>query len=300
MSRDLKSWLLLILLACIWGSSFILMKRGMISLDGSPIFSDAQVGALRMSIAGLVMLPFGWMARKKITSMKQVLSLLVVGFFGNFFPAFLFTFAETKLSSGLAGMLNSFTPFFTLLIGWMIFKQGLKWQQVLGLIIAFGGIVLLVGLGDTTTSKEDFIYIGAIMLATVMYGTSLNTIKHTLSAFKSWEITALAFSLVAIPAWLSSYFTGTFEVISTNKNALEGLGFITILSVVGTCLALVIFNRVIALKSAVFASSVTYVIPIVAVLMGVMFLKESFHVMQLAGMLVVISGVYIANSVRSK
>jgi drug/metabolite transporter (DMT)-like permease len=103
---------------------------------------------------------------------------------------------------------------------------------------------------------------------------------------------------VAIPAWLSSYFTGTFEVISTNKNAYEGLGFITILSVVGTCLALVIFNRIIALKSAVFASSVTYVIPIVAVLMGVLFLKESFHVIQLAGMLVVISGVYIANSVR--
>ncbi|MCC6700925.1 MAG: EamA family transporter [Fluviicola sp.] len=300
MSRDLKSWLLLILLACIWGSSFILMKRGMISLDGSPIFSDTQVGALRMSIAGLVMLPFGWMARKKITSMKQVLSLLVVGIFGNFFPAFLFTFAETKLSSGLAGMLNSFTPFFTLLIGWMIFKQGLKWQQVIGLVIAFGGIVLLVGLGDTTTSQEDFIYIGAIMLATVMYGTSLNTIKHILSAFKSWEITALAFSLVAIPAWLSSYFTGTFEVISTNKYALEGLGFITILSVVGTCLALVIFNRIIALKSAVFASSVTYVIPIVAVLMGVMFLKETFHLLQLAGMLVVISGVFIANTARSK
>lgn len=300
MKRDLKSWLLLVLLACIWGSSFILMKRGMTALDGSPIFSDAQVGALRMSIAGVVMLPFGWIARKKITSVKHVLSLLIVGYFGNFFPSFLFTYAETKLSSGLAGMLNSFTPFFTLLIGWMVFKQVLKWQQMVGLVVAFGGIVLLVGLGDSAAKKDDFPFIGAIMLATVMYGTSLNTIKHTLAGFKSWEITALAFSMVAIPAWMCSYFTGTFDVVSNNTNALEGLGFITILSVVGTCLALVIFNRIIALRSAVFASSVTYVIPIVAVLMGVLFLKETFHLLQLAGMLVVISGVYLANSVKSK
>lgn len=295
MQRDLKSWMLLLLLACIWGSSFILMKRGMETSAHQAIFSDGQVGALRMGIAGLVMLPFGLFTLKKITHRKQVLSLLVVGFCGNFFPAFLFTYAETELSSGLAGMLNSFTPFFTLLLGWLAFRQGLKWNQVLGLLLAFGGILLLVGLGASSDKRVSWIHVGAIFLATFFYGLSLNTIKHTLSGFKSWEITALAFSFVAVPAWIVAWINGTFTTLKTNPHAVEGFGFITLLSVLGTCLALVIFNRIIALKSAVFASSVTYIIPIVAVILGVIFNKEQFHIIQLVGMMVIISGVYLAN-----
>lgn len=295
MSKQLKSWLLLVVLACIWGSSFFLMKRGMQTASGISVFSANQVGSLRMAIAGLVMLPFGISIWRKLNSWKILGSLLVVGFFGNFFPAFLFTFAETKLSSGLAGMLNSFTPFFTLFIGWSIFKQPLILRQVIGLMIAFAGMVLLVGLGGSSSDTTSWIHVGAILIATMMYGTSLNTIKHNLSAFKSWEITALAFSLVALPAWIMLFVTGTFSTISTNAYAIQGLGFISVLSVVGTCIALVLFNRIIALKSAVFASSVTYIIPIVAVIIGVVLLHEQFQVVQLLGMGVVIGGVFIAN-----
>lgn len=295
MKKDPGSWLMLALLACIWGGSFILMKRGMETPSGEPIYTDAQVASLRMLIAGLAMLPFGLFSLKKIRKPKQVLSLLVVGFSGNFFPAFLFTYAETGLSSGLAGMLNSFTPFFTLLLGWAVFRQPLRLQQSLGLLVAFGGIILLVSSGSGMASNGSWVHVAAILLATLFYGLSLNTIKHTLADFRSWEITSLAFSFVAIPAAVMTWITGTLSTIQTNPHAWEGMGYIAILSLVGTCLALVLFNSIIARTSAVFASSVTYFIPFVAVAFGTWLNKESFHWMQLVAMVIVLAGVNIAN-----
>jgi drug/metabolite transporter (DMT)-like permease len=298
MPKELRSWLMLALLACIWGSSFILMKRGMETTTGEAIYSDTQVASLRMLIAGLTMLPFGLWSLRRIKKPKQFLSLIVVGFSGNFFPAFLFTFAETELSSGLAGMLNSFTPFFTLMIGWLFFRQSLKWKQSIGLLLAFCGIVLLILMGSQLENHGTWVHIAALVLATFFYGLSLNTIKHTLADFKAWEITSLAFTFVAIPAGCCAFFTGTFSTIQTNPHAMEGLGYIAILSIFGTCLALVIFNRIIALTSAVFASSVTYFIPFVAVAMGTLLNHESFHWLQLVAMLVVLSGVYLASKAK--
>jgi drug/metabolite transporter (DMT)-like permease len=298
MTKELKSYLMLALLACIWGSSFILMKRGMETTDHLPIYSDTQVASLRMLIAGLVMLPFGIFSLRKIKHSKQVLSLLVVGFSGNFIPAFLFTFAETELSSGVAGMLNSLTPFFTLIIGALFFRQALKWRQSLGLLIAFSGIVMLILVSSKFSNQGEWYHIGALVLATACYGLSLNTIKSTLAGFKSWEITALAFSFTAIPAGIAIFLTGTVNTTLTNSHALEGLGYIAILSIVGTCFALVVFNRIIALNSAVFASSVTYFIPFVAVALGFFANKETFHWLQPVAMCVVLSGVYVANKAK--
>lgn len=296
MSKDLRSWIFLFILALIWGSSFILMKRGMYDEVGGHIFSDSQVGALRMAIAGLVMLPFGLMNLRKIKNWKQVAYLLLVGTFGNFFPAFLFTFAETKLSSGLAGMLNSFTPFFTLILGFLFFKQQIRLKQVVGLLIAFCGICILVGILDGSSIEISLLHVGAILLATVMYGTSLNTIKYKLSEFKSLEIASLSFTFLAIPAWIVMMSLDTFRVFKTNEHAYDALFYISILSVFGTCLALLLFNQIIKLKSPMFASSVTYMIPIVAVVLGVLWNHETFHFSQLLGMIVIVGGVYLVNS----
>lgn len=294
MSKNSLSWVLLLTLASIWGSSFILMKRGMFALDGTPLFSDVQVAALRMSIAGTVLLPFSLYHVRKIAHWKQLLSLLIVGTCGNFFPAFLFTFAETKISSGFAGMLNSFTPVFALLIGFIVFKQRLTIVQFIGASIATFGIVLLMLAGKNASIDASWWHILAIVLATLLYGVSLNTIKHTLHQFKSMQITSLAFLCVYIPSVLVTIFSGSFTVIQTNPQAMEGLGFIAILSIVGTALALVIFNRLIALSSTMFASSVTYFIPIVAVIIGTFF-KERIGIYQVGAMLVVLIGVFVAN-----
>lgn len=294
-NKTALSWILLVFLALIWGSSFILMLRGMYTTDKTPIYSDVQVGALRMSIAGLVMLPFGIPLMKKVRSLRLFFALLVVGFCGNFFPAFLFTYAETGVSSGLAGMLNSFTSFFTIIIGYLIFKQTVSWRQFFGLVAAFAGICLLVG-ASMGGGTGDWKHVAAIVLATLLYGTSLNTIKHECSSLKSLEITALAFSFTSIPALTTAWFSGAFTVMTHNKHGLEGLGFVAILSLMGTCLAVVLFNRIIALKSAVFASSVTYFIPIVAVVIGFFLNNEPIIWQQVLGMLVIVGGVALANS----
>lgn len=291
------SWFLLLCLSLIWGSSFILMKRGMYTEAGETVFTDTQVGSLRMAIASLVMLFFGIRHLRKITGIRQVGYLLMVGFFGNFFPAYLFTYAETGINSGLAGILNSFTSFFTVLIGFLFFRQYIIRKQVLGLLLAFAGICLLVGNSVFEKGASfSLVHIGAIVLATVMYAISLNTIKHKLQMFGSLQIASLSFTFLFIPSWIMLFATGTHRTLQQNSHAMESLGFIMILSVVGTCLALLIFNRVIALKSAVFASSVTYIIPVVAVLMGVAFNKEAVLLWQIAGMVVIVAGVYIANN----
>lgn len=300
MNKEFRSWLFLFLLALIWGSSFILMKKGMFDAAEEPIFSASQVGALRMAIAGLVMLPFGLMNLKKIRNRKQVFYLLIVGTCGNFFPAFLFTFAETRLSSGFTGMLNSFTPFFTLILGFLIFKQKIRMKQVIGLFVAFIGICFLIGILSNAPLKIPMLHVGAVLLATLMYGTSLNTIKYKLSEFKSLEIASLSFTFLAIPAWIVTFCLDTGSVLKTNPHAYEALFFISILSVFGTCLALLLFNQIIALKSPMFASSVTYMIPIVAVVLGVFLNREQFHISQFLGMIVIVGGVYLVNSKQKR
>jgi drug/metabolite transporter (DMT)-like permease len=220
--------------------------------------------------------------------------LALVGVFGNFIPAFLFTYAETGLSSGYAGMLNSFTPIFTLLIGFIVFKVRLSSFQLLGVIIGFIGIVLLMLAGSDFKSSGTWMQIVAIVLATFMYGISLNTIKHTLQQFSAIEITSLAFSIVFIPSLIANYIFGTVSTLQTNPFALEGLTAISILAIFGTALANIVFNRVITYTSTLFASGVTYFIPIVAVLIGFSF-GERITFFQLLAMVVVLIGVFIAN-----
>lgn len=290
----MKGWLLLILLACIWGSSFILMKKGMYTGEGVIIFSDGQVGALRMFIAGMVLLPFAIFSLKKIQSFRHFLMLAIVGVSGNFLPAFLFTYAETGLSSGFAGMLNSFTPIFSIIIGFFVFKIRLTFIQLIGVSIGTIGIVLLMIAGKNLSITGTWYHIFAIVLATLMYGISLNTIKHTLQMFKAIEITALAFFIILIPAFLANIHYKTLETLQTNEHALNGLGYITILAVVGTAFAVLLFNQIISYSSTLFASSVTYFIPIVAVIIGIGF-GEHIGSSQIGAMGIVLLGVFIAN-----
>lgn len=293
MSKQTISWLLLLLLACIWGSSFILMKKGMFAEDGTAIFSSEQVGSLRMLIAALALLPISIGKLKKL-SWKNILPLAIVGFCGNFFPAFLFTYAETGISSGLAGMLNSFTPIFTIIIGFLFFKTKLTNKQIIGTVIGTLGIIALVLTGKTASLNGDWDHILAIVLATLLYAISLTTIKNKLSNFNSFEITSLAF-LIIFPFSIGGFFlTDTIQTFNSNPMAYQGIFYVIILSIVGTALAVVLFNRIIAFSSALFASSVTYFIPIVAVLIGFTF-GETINLWQVLSMLIVLSGVIIAN-----
>lgn len=294
MSRELKSWLYLLFLSAVWGASFILMKKSMYADDGSGIFSDTQVAALRMLFAALLLLPFALRGLRKIETGREVMMLLLVGSCGNFFPAFLFTYAETGISSGYAGMLNSFTPIFALIIGFVVFRQRLTPIQLSGVFVGALGVILLMLSGDDLSLDGGLLPVLAIVLATFCYAVSLNTIKHTLQKFKSFEITSLSFLFLLMPAGIISFFSGAFDEMQTNSHAKEGLTALLILSAVGTALAVILFNKLVTISSVLFASSVTYLIPVFAVFIG-LYYGETITWKQVASMAVVLGGVFVAN-----
>lgn len=266
----------------------------MFTNDNQLIFSDNQVGSLRMLIASLVLSPFALRAIKKLENIKDILPLSIVGVCGSFVPAFLFTYAETGISSGYAGMLNSFTPIFALIIGFIVFKDRLTKIQMTGVAIGAIGVVSLMLAGQDLSIKGDFSHIISIVIATFLYAISLNTIKHKLQHLKGIEITSLSFLIILIPGLIISITNGSFNTISKNQYAFEGLMFLGILSVIGTAIAVVIFNQLITISSVLFASSVTYLIPIVAVIIGLSF-GETINIQQVTSMFIVLLGIFLSN-----
>ncbi|MFM7683498.1 MAG: DMT family transporter [Bacteroidota bacterium] len=294
MSNTAKSWVLLILLACIWGSSFILMKKGMFAENQTVIFSAAQVGTLRMLLASLVLLPLSILNLRKVKSAKDYFYFSIVGFCGSFIPAFLFTYAETGISSGFAGMMNSFTPIFTIILGFIIFNQRLKAIQLYGAGIGTIGIACLVFSGKQMALEADWNHLLAVILATFLYGISLNTIKHKLQGYTSTEITSLAFGLLFIPSVACFVLFDTQQVFLTSEYATSAFSYIAILAIIGTAFATFIFNGILRISSALFASSVTYLIPIVAVFIGIYF-NEKITIFQVLSMFIILLGVLVAN-----
>lgn len=252
-----------------------------------------------MTIAGAVLIPFAIKSFRQLKSFKDLIFLSIVGFSGNFFPSFLFTYAETGLSSGYTGMLNSFTPIFALIIGIAIFKSRLSKIQLIGLIIGTIGIILLSLSGQDLSLTGGPQHVLAVVIATFCYGISMNTIKFKLSHYKGLDITAMAFSVIFIPSLIITFFTGSFNVINENPNGLEGLLYIAILSVIGTALAVFLFSILIARSSILFSSSVTYLIPIFAALIGIGY-GETITSFQVISMIVVLSGVFTANALPGK
>lgn len=289
--NTLKSWLLLILLALIWGSSFILIKRGLL------VFSPGEVGAYRIVSAALVLLPLS-LTRVKTLSKKQVRNLIIAGFVGSFFPAFLFAQAQTQLSSSLTGVLNVLTPLFVVLVGAVFFRARITVRNGLGLVIAFVGVLVLISIGEgggLGFFREINSHVFYVLLATLLYGINLNLIKYWFVALRPIEITAISL-LFVLPVALIFLFAGTsfsFKVIH-HKGAMEALGYLTILGVFGTALALIIFNALVKLATPVFASSVTYLIPIIAVFWGVLD-GETLEVSHYLGMVTILFGVWIGN-----
>lgn len=284
----LKAWLLLLLLAMIWGSSFILIKKGLIA------FRPDQLAAIRIASAGFVLLPF-LMQRFKTVQHHHWPKLISVGLVGSFIPAFLFAFAQTQLPSGVTGVLNTFTPLATLLIGVLVFKQIVALQQWLGVLIGLAGTVILI----TANGSGEFqfnAYALLIILATICYGINLNLIKHHIPDLGALTITGVSLFLVAPPALLYLLFATPFieQITAAQSGTYFSLTAILILGIIGTAMALIIFNTVVKMTDTTFTSSVTYLIPIVALILGVID-GEPFLIEHAIGMAAILTGVFIAN-----
>jgi drug/metabolite transporter (DMT)-like permease len=280
------NWLVLLILALIWGSSFILMKRGL------EVFSSSQVAALRIFIAFLFILPFSFKYVKR-TEGKDWYKFLAIGMCGNFIPAFLFTAAETGISSSLTGMLNALTPFFTLIIGILFFNTKAQGNKIIGLAIGLiGAICLLVpkNLSDLSTNIN---YGGYVIIATIFYGTSVNLIrKHT---GKYHSITTACWAILMVGPFAGIYLLFTdFHTTTQNPIFWPSLGYVSLLAIGGTAISVMLFNLLVKNTGTIFSSSVTYLIPIVAVLWGV-FDGEQISLQHILSIGVILIGVYLVN-----
>jgi drug/metabolite transporter (DMT)-like permease len=275
---------ILLLLAFIWGSSFILMKIGLKS------FSPEQAGALRIALASLALLPLSLRNIKSLQK-KDLKSLLIAGFIGSFFPAFLFMIAETRINSSLAGMLNSLTPVFTLLVGLLFHKTVFRRMQAIGLSLGLAGAAGLVLAGNGFQLGTVNNYAFYIVLATCFYAISINQIKAKLAHLNGIQVTSLSFLFIG-PVALVYLLTTDLAAATANPGWPVHLLALAVLGIIGTALGMLLMNSLIRYSSAVAASSVTYIIPIFAILWGVLD-GEKVTLLHLVCMCLILTGVYL-------
>ncbi len=284
--EQLINWGMLLTLSLIWGSSFILMKYGLRS------FSYGQVAGFRMFIAFVVLLPFA-IRNLKLINKSNILAILIVGFIGNCIPAFLFTLAETRIDSSLAGMLNAMTPFFTLIIGAIVYHIRVAGRAAVGVGIGLAGSVMLILADSNGFSGNVNAWALFVVLATVMYGININHVKEKLSNLNGLQISSLAFFVVGPAVTIYLLASGLQESFA-QPNAWSDFIYVFLLGLLGSAVAVVMVNVLIQRTTAIFTSSVTYLMPVVAIGWGILD-GEQLSIVHYVGMGFVLFGVYLVN-----
>ena len=254
-------WAILIILVLTWGSSYILMKRG---LEGFPA---SQVGALRLSITFLVLIPLV-IRRIRTVPVKMYWLLAISGILGNGIPAFLFARAQEGIDSEIAGILNTAAPLFALILGVLFFNLKTKWYNIVGVFVGLAGAVGLLSVG-IKGFDNNFRYGMYVLIATFLYSININIVKRYFKEIDSITITAIAFVVMGILASVYLFMGTDFISRAGSTVGLKALGYISILAVMGTAIANMLYNKLIKITSVLFASSVTYLIPIVAIMWGI-------------------------------
>ena len=284
------SWVLYLVLCLIWGSSFLLMLIGLEKLNAW------QVAAIRLFSAGVILLPFAWKVMQRIPK-EKISYIILSGFLGSFFPAFLFCLAETKLDSSFAGTLNSLTPIFVLIVGASFFQLKVNQRQVLGILISFTGSILLFLSKSGKTG--DLMYIGFIVLATFLYGLNVNMVSRKLKEVASFDIAVLAFSFLTIPSLVILLTFQTHQLNLSDSQTLWSVLASAGLGIAGTTVASILFYILLKRAGGVFASTVTYGIPFVAIGWGLVY-KEKITLAVLLSLLLILLGILITNLKEKK
>jgi drug/metabolite transporter (DMT)-like permease len=286
MKQNQIRWLLLIVLALIWGSSFILMKKALIGL------SPVQVGALRIIFTALTLFAVGLKNILAVTK-KQWYYISITAFLGTFFPAFLFAYAVDSIDSSIVSILNSLTPLNTLLVGALFFQYSFLRKQFLGVIIGLTGASLLILKGSDLNPDQNYLYALFIVVASVGYAFNVNILKKHLDDLSALTITTGNFIVIFIPALIVLFTTDFFDW-EYIESARSSMYYLVLLAVFGTATAKTFFNKLVQISSPIFSSSVTYLIPIVAIFWGVMDGEKIYLDQFFAGSLILL-GVYLTN-----
>ena len=282
MNPEKEKWVLLVLLSVIWGSSFILIKK---SLEN---FNPYEVGALRVLIAGIILLPLAILNIRKFPK-KHLKWLILAALTGNFIPMFLFPIAETEVSSSIAGIINSMMPIFVIIVGALLWKFQTTKRQVIGVIISFTGACILAFSGGEG-GEFKLIPILLLLLATLFYAISTTTVKSKLSDVPAKILSAFVFSFVLIlPSLIALVFAGFFNNLQVNSGLWEGLGFVSLLSIFGTGLAMMLNYKLLSVSTPLFASTVTLLMPVVAIIWGLLD-GEKLTLMQGFGGVIILAG----------
>lgn len=282
MRAEKEKWLLLFVLTLIWGSSFILIKKSLL------YFNPYQIGALRVLIASVLLMPYAILNFKKLPK-KQFKWIVFSGLIGNFFPMFLFPLAETQISSSIAGIINSLMPIFIILLTLIFWRKETTQKQIIGVGISFVGAVLLT-LGNGGIGEIKWGPIALLLLATLLYAINSITVKKKLAHLEPKALSAFVFGFALfLPSLFALLFSGFFQEFRWENSGFAGIGFVALLAVFGTGFAMMLNYRLLHVSNAIFASTVTLLMPIVAVIWGVLD-GEKLSIFQSLGALIIVGG----------
>ena len=283
---SLANWLTLWILGLLWGCSFILIKKGLIS------FSPIQTASLRIAISALAFLPFFiWHFRK--LNKNKIKYYAIIGLAGSGIPAILFSTAQMHIPSSVSGILNSLTPLFTFVFGIAFFNTKGTLRKFFGVLLGLAGAGLLIWFGKEMGASGHLLYGMMVVLATMCYAISVNTVKRHLQDEHPIALSAVAFQIIGIPAYFMLWKTDFFGTLSRDPEAYVSLGYLVLLALIGTVLATTLFFALVQKTDALFGSMTTYIIPIMAVILG--FLDgESMTLLHVLGMSCILVGVYLS------
>jgi len=292
MQASNKKWLYLFILSLIWGTSYILIKKGLVGL------TPLQLGAFRIIFTTIFLFLIGFRSLFRITKTQWgwvALSALL----GTFLPVFLFAYAETQIDSSIASILNSLVPLFTIFLGFLLFKIAFTRNQVVGVILGLLGAAILIFQGAEVNPDQNYVFAGLVVIAALCYAGNANILKSKLQEVSSLAIAVGNFSVMLIPAVIVLYFAGGMQLDVEEPAIGSSLLYIVILAFFGTALAKILFNKLVQISSAVFSTSVTYLIPIVGIFWGLLD-GERFTLIHLLGAGVILTGVYLVNANRKQ
>jgi len=286
-NKKLK-WIFLAILSVIWGSSFILIKKGLIGLTAY------QLGSLRIIFTAIFLFIIGFKSFKKIEK-RHYKPVLVSAFLGSFIPVYMFALAETEIDSSIASILNSLTPLNTLIFGFFFFKMTFNKKQLLGVIIGLIGTLLLIVSGSNLNPDQNYWFSIFVLIASVCYAFNVSIIKNYLQDLNAMSIAVGNFAVITIPALIVLTCTGFFKYeVITSDIVQTSMFYLVLLAIFGTGIAKVMFNRLVQISTPIFSSSVTYTIPIVALIWG-MLDGEKLNMVQVLATGVILLGVFLAN-----
>ncbi|NQY28695.1 MAG: DMT family transporter [Flavobacteriaceae bacterium] len=288
MDHKKLKWIFLAILSVIWGSSFILIKKGLIGLDAY------QLGSLRIIFTAVFLFLIGFKSFKKIEK-RHYKPVVISALLGTFIPVYMFALAETEIDSSIASILNSLTPLNTLIFGFFFFKMSFSKNQLVGVIIGLLGTLLLIVSGANLNPDQNYWFSIFVIIASVCYAFNVSIIKTYLQDLNAMSIAVGNFAVITIPAVIVLFFTGFFKVeVITSEAVQTSMLYLVLLAIFGTGIAKVMFNRLVQISTPIFSSSVTYTIPIVALIWGVLD-GEKLNMVQIGATVIILLGVFMAN-----